>query len=202
MTAREAEPTRFLEVPRISEKISSEQLVIWSKQRWPSDARRRLAADIIDNGKELLKENNIDWDSVLRNIRVLQFNNPYVGAEAIACSGARIIGGLAIGFNWSMHDSPAVYLSGKLLADRVKDSEELDDFKSLMRQSAKNYGEKTLPNACLYMETLDFLLLEFKPRTGYGKIIEQLRPLLEEGDTEGVYRIIKPRGDLVRRRGL
>jgi hypothetical protein len=95
----ESEPTRSSGVFKISPKINSEQLIIWSKQKWPSEGRRRLGAEIIKNGQELLAARNIDWELVLRNMRVVQLGTVYYGEAAIAVRDAQIIGALAVGGN-------------------------------------------------------------------------------------------------------
>lgn len=199
MIPKEPEPTRFLELPQISEKTSSKQLVIWSKQRWPSDARNRVAADIVKNGKELLAESNIDWKLVLGNIRIVQLDSPYYGEAAIAKRDAPLIGALAVSGSMAMHDPSIVYLSVKLLANRVKTGEEFEDFKRSLRKSAVDYGQKVLSLADRHMESLDFLL-EVENRGMHRDIINKILSLLGHGDIDDAHKIVKSRDDLVRRR--
>ena len=190
MIPKESKLTRF-ELPLISLKTSSEQLQRFASDRWPSDARKFVAKDIIQNGKELLARYNINWDLVLSNIRVMQVNTLRVGVDAIAVNGARMIGGLAVVMNSPMYAPPIVYLSGGLLVNKlvnnVRNSEEFEDFKEKMEHSSVFYGQNTLlPPADLHMEILNFLL-RIKDRTNNWHFIKRLASLLKEGRVEDAH---------------
>ena len=136
MIPKDFEQQIGLGMPLVSPKTKHEQLVMLSKQRWPSDGRKRIAADIIKNGQELLAGSKIDWVLVLNNISTNQHGVLYNGEAAIAAHDGQLVGALAVASDWSTHDSPIVYLSGRLLASRAKSSGELDDFKRIMMQTA------------------------------------------------------------------
>jgi len=183
MTPKESEQMRF-ELPVISPKTSSEQLKIWSNERWLSNGRKGVAADIVKNAKELLVGNNTDWELVLSSIRNQQLTSLQLGEDAIAVDDARAIGGLGAAAEWPMHHPPMVYLSGGILVARVKESKEFEDFRSNMRNAATSYGHKTLPDADLYMEVLDFLLAAMRNRR-HRAIIKKVVSLLANEDIEG-----------------
>jgi hypothetical protein len=185
----EGEPTRFLDVPLISQKTSNAVLRIWSTDRWKSDTSSYVASHIINNGKELLLGSNVNWDLVLDSIRVVGgYNNRggvQSGVDAIAVNGARFIGGLAARAGWSMHDPPTVYLSGKYLAHIAN----LEDFKTTMTNRAVSYGQKTIPEAELLMKTLD-LLLEHPEIRKHSSHLTRMYNLLNNGDIQGAYSIV------------
>ncbi len=185
-----------LEIPNISEKTSIKILQDWSHQRWPSDAKMHVAADMVKNCQELLAKKNIDWKLVLRNIRIENFGLQF-GESAIANSEAHIVGPLAAQVDWPMHRPEIVYLSGKCIASRV--SEKLEDFKKTMLETAIVYGQKTIPNANLCMEVLDYIL-EIPNRNKERHTIKQLYALLREGNTEGAYKTMQSRRDFVSKR--
>ena len=190
MTLEEHEPTRFLDLPRISDKkTSNATLKEWSSDRWKSGTSRYVALDIINNGKELLLGINVDWGLVLNSIRVVREYNGSVqfGQDAIAANGARLIGGLAARAGWSMHDPQSVYLSGKYLADVA--GSELEDFKTTMTERVIFYGEKTLPEAELSMKILD-LLLQHRDKRKHTKLVERTADLLRNGNIQGAYKTI------------
>jgi len=200
MISKDFEQRMILEVPLISPKIPNSRLEEFSRQRWLSDDAKAVAKDIVQNAKELLIGGNTDWELVLGSIRAQKLNIVQFGEAAIAADSARTIGALAVYAGWSMHDPPIVYLSGRLIADRVKNGENLGDFKNRMLEAAINYGNKVLPHADFYIEILDFLL-QPKDRGKYGFIIRKVAPLLREGNIEGAYNMINPRDDLVRKKG-
>ena len=198
MIRKEPEPTRFLEVPYISPKISSAQLKIWSKDRWQSESRKRVAENIIQNGKELLAVSSIDWELVLKSIRTVKVDGACYGKDAIAVNDARFIGGLVARAGWSMHDPGSVYLSGIYLA-HIADSK-LEGFKTTMIQTAVSYGQKTLPEGELLMKTLD-LLLERQGRRDHRELVPKIAVLLHDGKIQDAYTMVSSRVDFVSRRG-
>lgn len=187
-------------IPDISKKTSNEQLLVWSKQHWPSDRRRYVAYDIVNNGKELLLGSDVDWDSVLGSIRVAREYNGSVqsGEVAIAANGARFIGGLAARAGWSMHDPQSVYLSGQYLAHIA--GSELQDFKTAMTLSSVCYIRKTFPEDELLMKTLD-LLSGHRDGRNNGNLVTRIATLLHDGNIQDAYSVVSSREDVVRRRG-
>jgi hypothetical protein len=189
MIPKEPEPTRSLDVPRISEKTSNAALKKWSTEYWESGRRRRVELDIIDNGKELLLGSSVDWSLVLGSISVVQEGGyggyMQVGEAAIAVNGARFIGGLVAHAGWSMHDPQSVYLSGKYLAHIAK----LEDFKNVMTLASVSYGRKTLPEAELLMKTLD-LLLENPNIRRRSNLLTKTIVLLHDGNIQDAYKIV------------
>ena len=194
MTPKESERNP-LDLPKISPKTSYEQLQKWSKGIWESDGIRGVAADIVDNGKELLVD--WDWELVLDNIRIQRFTSLQSGVNAIAINGARMIGALAVAAGWSMDDPAIVYLSAKCLANRA--SSNFENFKRTMREAALAYGQNALPEPHKYMQTLDFLL-ELRDRNKHRSFINKVALLLGKGNIEEAYTIASSLGDSVRRR--
>jgi hypothetical protein len=200
MSYKESELTGQ-ELPVFSKKTSSERLKEFVKQRWLSDGRIRVASDMFQNVKELLAGEVVNWDLILSNIRTQQMDMPRVGKQALEVNGARIVGSLGAACNWAMHDPEIVYLSARVIADRVKESEEIEGFKSRISQASQNYALRTLPSAELYMGILDYFL-KLKPTSGYGSVLKPIIPMFQNGDIEGIYhKLINPREDLVRKRG-
>ena len=196
MNPKESAPTRF-ELPIISPKTSNGQLQEFVRRHWPSDDRKRVALDIVRNGKELLAGHNTNWDLVLSNIRVVQVNTPKVGEAAIAVNEARFIGGLAARAGWSMHDPGSVYLSGIYLA-HIADSK-LEEFKTTMTKAAVCYAENTFPEDELLMKTLD-LLLGHRDRRNHSNLVTRIASLLGGGNVQDAYTMVSSRGDRVRSR--
>lgn len=196
MTLKEPESTRSLDVHLISPKTSHEELKGFSEKGWPTDGRRRVAANMVKNGKELLAGSNIDWDLVLGSMRVQHRSTLQVGEAALAVYDAPMVGGFAAGGGWAMHNPPIVYLSVKCLTNRAT----LENFKSTAQETVVVYGQNVFPNAGLYIATLDFLL-EIRDRNRYRHILNKLVFLLGGGDIEGAYKIMSSRADLVRTRG-
>lgn len=191
---KDAEKPMALDVSLISQKTSREQVQEYSTDRWKSDGRKRIAADIANNVRELLAGRiDIDFDLFLNGIRT-ERQGVYHGKDAIAMDGAQLIGAMAAGGNWATHDPPIVYLSARLLADMAESGGEI------VRQSAFDYGQKVLPHGELYMKILDFLL-ELPNKKNSWPFIRQVEGLLGKGDIEGAYKIMMSRDDLVRRRG-
>ena len=199
MILEEGEPTRFLDVPRISKKTLHEQLKGFSDLRWSSsDSMNRVSENIIDNAKELLAGSNIDWELVLSSIRMEKLGIVRTGGAAIAAYGARFVGGLAGRAGWSMHDPQSVYLSGKYLGHIA--GGKLEDFKMTMTLASVSYAEKTLPQAELLMKTLDFLL-EHRGGRERASLVTKTYDSLGNGDIQGAYNIVSSFEDPVRRRG-
>lgn len=199
MIPKGPEQARFLDIPVISKKTSSQQLKIWSEEHWPSEGGTTVANDIVKNGRELLVATNTNWDQVLKSIRNgVQLGGVQSGYGAIARNDAITIGGLGGVANWSMNRPPMVYLSAICLANRVKRGGELEYFKSRIRQAATMYMYKTFPDAVKYVKTLDFLL-EVKNRDKYRKVIKRTQTLLGSGEIGEAYRTVIERGDLLRR---
>ena len=191
MNPKESESTEF-QMPVISPKTLNETLNEWSNEvhPWPSEGRNRVAADVIQNGKELSP--NSDWGLVLDSIKVAQgYNNSVkLGQDAIAVNGARLIGGLAARAGWSMHYPGSVYLSGKYLVHIA--GSKLEDFKTTMTKRAVSYGQKTLPEAELLMKTLD-LLLEHQGRKNHNRLVTRIAALFRNGDIQGAYTMVSSR---------
>lgn len=183
MTGNESEPSRALEVPRISLKTDYNMLKEFSIQRWPNKATRIVALNMIDNAKELLVEVNTNWDAVLNSIRIQRMSSFQLGVSAIAANYGSFIGSFAVDGDWAMHDPPVVYLSGKLLADIAKDSEELGGFKTIMHTACINYGLKVLSDANLYMNILD-TFLELPDRNSKRHIMKKVVGLLKQGNVQ------------------
>lgn len=200
MTGKEPEQQISLD-PYISPKTPYTKLKEFSDQHWRSNGTKCVAEDMVNNTIELLAGSNISIDlgSVLNNIRFERLGSVQFREEAIAGYDGRMIGGFAVAGGWAMHDPPMVYLSVKCLANRVS-GDKLEEVRRIMRQSAVDYGEKVLPDADLYMESLDFLL-KVTDRNKYRNIIKQVLSLLGKGDIEEAYEIVRSRDDLVRRRG-
>lgn len=197
MISREGEPTGFLDLPKISPKTSSEQLLMWSKEVWKSDSRNRVARDMVNNGKELLFGSNIDWNLVLSKISARKMGAVVFGEAAIAADCARFVGGLASRAGWSMHDPQSVYLSGKYLADTA--GSKLEDFKTTMTLASVCYMEKTMPEAESLMKTLDLLLGNPRIRNR-SSLLTKIATLLHDGNVQDAYLMVSSREDLVRRR--
>lgn len=187
MNFNESEPIGLV-LPIISEKTPFKELKAFSKKKWGSDARKQVATDIVQNGKELFP--GADWKSILDNIHSMGYSTLYRGYGAIAFSDAPHVGGFAVRIKRLMHDPPIVYLSSRVLANRVRASEEFKDFKSKMPYSAVEYGQKNLPEAQSYMEILDFVS---EPNSSNKKrdCILKLGKLLCKDDIVGAYNIMK-----------
>jgi len=195
MVPEEIEQPMGLVVFEISLKTSKKDLEEFSNQGWRSTATRQVAEDIVDNGKELLARSDIDWKSVLENIRSIDGGSERNGVAAIAMHRARTIGALALYAGWSMHEPAIVYLSAKCL-EKIASSNKHEDFRMKMRNAAYVYGWNNLPNADLYIKTLD-LLLEID-RDKHRADVRQAMSLLGEGDIKEAYNKIIALGAIVR----
>ncbi len=188
-----------LELPLISKKTSNEMLKKWSSQCWPSEGRKYITQDIVNNGKELLFGHNVNWIAALSSISETQHETTIrLGEKAIAVNGSRFIGGFAASVGWSMDDPESVYLSGKYLANMAK----LEDFKSKMSEVAVAYGIKSLgENSGLYIEILDFLL-ELQKEKNRDESIKNIKGSLGDRDVQKSYRMMRSLVDVVSKRGL
>lgn len=195
MTPKELEPAMDLSRPQISKKTPIDQLSTWSSQNWPSSGMKRVAMDIFNNAVELTRDKEIDFELVLRNIKVDRHGSGvYSGRSAIAANPARTIGGIAVALGLSMHDPPLVVVSGIYFSESesVKNNSSLNDFRKIMIEVTEDYGRNTLPSPDLYMQILRSLSIE---KTQNTKI--RVGRLLQKGNIKEAYNMINSRGAFV-----
>lgn len=77
-----------------------------------SDLSNLLAGDIIKNAQELLGQDEVDWDLILRNTRLDYSWRVYTGRQAMRFSIAGTLGWMASRVGWDMHSPEVVYMSG------------------------------------------------------------------------------------------
>lgn len=193
MIPKEIEPSMDLAVFEISEKTRYQQLQEWSSNRWPYEGRKMVARDIVNNVAELTRDKEINFEFVLKKIKVYRSGSGvYYGESAIAINTARTIGGIAVALGCSMDDPRLVVISGMCLSEGVKNESSLEDFRNIMTEATESYGREMLPSPDLYMEILRSLLMEKIQNT---KI--KVGKLLQDGKIEKVYNMINSRGAFV-----
>lgn len=188
MTTKEPEPTRFLDVPRISEKTSVETLQGWATKHWPNEGRERVAENIVKNLKELGIVSDPDLNRILASIRYSQYGI-YIGEPAIVKGKAPLIGGVAASASWPMHAPQMVYLSARCVVEMAGSGGELEDLKIKIREGTLDYVDEHLPSPGLYIEILDFLLRNSKRRSLFRNLVS----LLREGNVEGAHKLMESR---------
>ncbi len=197
MISREGEPTRFLDIPRISQKTSAETLQRWDKEGWLIEGRNGVAKDIVKNVRELRIVSEPELNGILESIRYYKPSSIYTGEDAIAVDSAPIIGRLGALANWPMHAPQMVYLSARCVGAMEGSGDEPEALRRKMRTGAINYAKEHLPSPGLYIEILDFLLRNNKRRF----LFRDLVPLLREGNVEGAHGLVNARRSPAGRRG-
>ena len=187
MILKEPEPTRFLGAPRISEKTSSEQLMMWNREHWLIDGRKGVTDNIIQNVRELCIVDEFELNTVLQSIRYFKPTSLYTGKDAIAADSAPLIGRLGALANWPMHAPQMVYLSARCVGDMEESGDEPKTLKKKINKGAINYAKEQLPSPVLYIEILDFLLSNSERRF----LFRDLVTLLREGNVEGAHRLME-----------
>ena len=172
----------------ISQKTSAETLQGWARGHWLIKGRTGVAEDIVENVRELRIVSEFELNTVLQSIRYYKPTSVYTGEDALAVDSAPMIGRLGVLANWPMHAPQMVYLSARCVGAMEGSDDEPKALKIKMIKGAVNYAKEHLPSHGLYIEILDFLLLNNSKRRYLSK---DLVSLLGKGDVEEAHRLMK-----------
>ena len=146
-----------------------------------------MAENIVENVRELGILSELELNTVLQSIRYYKPTSVYTGEDAIAVDSAPMIGRLGVLANWPMHAPQMVYLSARCLGAMEGSGDEPKALKIKMSRGAINYAKEYLPYPRLYIEILDFLLMNSERRY----LSKDLVSLLGKGDVEEAHRLMK-----------